>query len=198
MLFVTIFGYMDGCPDVMFLKETRIKPPFPEGTQLAYFGLGCFWGGEEAYNLHPDIYSVCCGYSGGDVVNPTYKQVKTGTTGHTEVVQVVFDPSRVSYWDLLKIFWEKHDPTQGDRQGIDVGSQYRSAIYYTTEAQRDEALRSKEIYQQVLREAGKGEITTEIKAFETFYWAEEYHQQYFMKGCAGECGVSGSGIPFPS
>ena len=188
---------MAECPEVMYMKETRIKPPFPEGMEVAYFGMGCFWGAEEAFNLHPDIYSVCCGYSGGHVPNPTYKQVKTGSTGHTEVIQIVFDPVRVSYRDLLKIFWVKHDPTQGNRQGMDVGSQYRSAVYYTSERQREEAERSKEVYQKALGEAGKGEITTEIRQFGEFYWAEEYHQQYFLKGAEGECGVGGTGVEFP-
>jgi peptide-methionine (S)-S-oxide reductase len=178
---------------------TPIKPPFPDGFETAVFGLGCFWGAERLFWQAPGVYTTAAGYAGGMTPNPTYEEVCSAQTGHTEAVLVVFDPARTSYDALLKLFWEGHDPTQGMRQGNDVGTQYRSAIYWTSEAQRDAALRSRETYQETLREAGYGEITTELAelAADGFYYAEDYHQQYLAKNPFGYCGLGGTGVSCP-
>ncbi|HEX5146616.1 MAG TPA: peptide-methionine (S)-S-oxide reductase MsrA [Conexibacter sp.] len=178
---------------------TPLKPPFPEGCETAVFGLGCFWGAERVFWQAPGVYTTAVGYAGGFTSNPTYEEVCSAQTGHTEAVLVVFDPARTSYDALLKLFWEGHDPTQGMRQGNDVGTQYRSAIYWTTDEQRDAALRSRETYQETLREAGYGEITTELAALpaDGFYYAEDYHQQYLAKNPNGYCGLGGTGVSCP-
>jgi len=179
---------------------TPIKPPFPDGYETAVFGLGCFWGAERIFWQAPGVYTTAVGYAGGFTPNPTYEEVCSAQTGHTEAVLVVFDPTRTSYDALLKLFWEGHDPTQGMRQGNDVGTQYRSAIYWTSEAQRDAALRSREMYQETLRESGYGEITTEIAPADPahpFYFAEDYHQQYLAKNPSGYCGLGGTGVSCP-
>jgi peptide-methionine (S)-S-oxide reductase len=178
---------------------TPLKPPFPEGYETAVFGLGCFWGAERIFWQAPGVYTTAVGYAGGFTPNPTYEEVCSAQTGHTEAVLVVFDPARTSYDALLKLFWEGHDPTQGMRQGNDVGTQYRSAVYWTSEAQRDAALRSREMYQETLRESGYGEITTEIAALPEngFFYAEDYHQQYLAKNPNGYCGLGGTGVSCP-
>jgi len=185
-------------PERHFVNGHRLQPPFPDGTQLAMFGLGCFWGAEKRYWDLPGVYSTSVGYAGGLTPNPTYEEVCTGRTGHTEVVRVVFDPTKVSYEKLLATFWESHDPTQGMRQGNDVGTQYRSGIYWYDEAQRAAAERSREAFAADLRKAGFGAITTEIVAAPTFYYAEDYHQQYLAKNPNGYCGIGGCGVPFKS
>jgi peptide-methionine (S)-S-oxide reductase len=179
--------------------STPLKPPFPEGYETAVFGLGCFWGAERIFWQAPGVHTTAVGYAGGFTPNPTYEEVCSAQTGHTEAVLVVFDPARTTYDALLKLFWEGHDPTQGMRQGNDVGTQYRSAIYWTSEAQRDAALRSRETYQEMLRESGYGEITTEIAALpqDGFYYAEDYHQQYLAKNPNGYCGLGGTGVSCP-
>jgi peptide-methionine (S)-S-oxide reductase len=179
-----------------FVNGNRIVPPFPESMELAYFGLGCFWGAERRFWQTDGVYSTAVGYAGGFTPNPTYEEVCTGRTGHTEVVQVVFDPHVIDYTDLLRDFWESHDPTQGMRQGNDVGTQYRSAIYTRSAAQQTEAERSRNAYQAALRAAGHGTITTEIEPAPGFYYAEEYHQQYLAKNPNGYCGIGGCGVPF--
>jgi peptide-methionine (S)-S-oxide reductase len=178
---------------------TAIKPPFPDGFETAVFGLGCFWGAERLFWQAPGVHTTAVGYAGGITPNPTYEEVCSAQTGHTEAVLVVFDPARTTYDALLKLFWEGHDPTQGMRQGNDVGTQYRSAIYWTSEAQRDAALRSRETYQETLREAGYGEITTEIAELPAggFFYAEDYHQQYLAKNPSGYCGLGGTGVSCP-
>jgi len=176
---------------------TRILPPFPDNVETAVFGLGCFWGAERKFWQLPGVYSTAAGYAGGYTPNPTYEEVCSGQTGHTEVVQVVFDPAPISFADLLKEFWEAHDPTQGMRQGNDVGTQYRSAIYVTTEAQRLAAEETRAAYEEQLRGAGFGAITTEIAAAGPFYYAEDYHQQYLYKVPNGYCGVGGTGVSCP-
>jgi peptide-methionine (S)-S-oxide reductase len=173
---------------------TPIVPPFPEGTERAVFGLGCFWGAERLFWQLPGIYTTAVGYAGGFTPNPTYEEACSGLTGHTEVVLAVFDPSLVSYDELLKVFWEGHDPTQGMRQGNDVGTQYRSAAYWATEPQRDAALASRALYQQELSRAGHGQITTEIAEAGPFYYAENYHQQYLARNPNGYCGIGGTGV----
>ena len=180
-----------------FVLGTRIQPPFPPGMQLALFGMGCFWGAERVFWTTPGVYSTAVGYAGGSTPNPTYREVCTGLTGHTEAVRVVFDPSRVSYTALLKLFWEQHDPTQGMRQGADVGTQYRSAIYWYDEGQRRSAESSREAYQLGLNESGYGGITTEIRQAPEFYYAEDSHQQYLAKNPAGYCGHGGTGVSCP-
>ncbi len=174
-----------------------MRPPFPDGTEVAVFGLGCFWGAERKFWQTPGVVSTMVGYAGGSTPNPTYKEVCTGRTGHTEVVQVVFDPKVVTYEGLLKVFWENHDPTQGMRQGADVGTQYRSAIYATTPAQRAAAERSRDAFQRALAGAGHGAITTEIVDAPAFYYAEDYHQQYLHKNPDGYCGLAGTGVACP-
>jgi len=181
-------------PASHFVNGARLEPPFPEGTELALFGLGCFWGAERKFWQTPGVVSTSVGYAGGVTPNPSYREVCSGATGHTEVVRVVFDPKRVSYADLLRVFWEAHDPTQGMRQGNDVGTQYRSAIYTHGEAQAKAAAASREEYQRALDAAGLGRITTEIREAPEFYYAEEYHQQYLAKNPNGYCGIGGTGV----
>ena len=174
-----------------------MAPPFPEGLERAVFGLGCFWGAERKFWQVPGVWTTAVGYAGGLTPNPTYREVCTGRTGHAEVVLVVHDPARVRYEDLLKLFWESHDPTQGMRQGNDVGTQYRSAIYTFGEAQRRAAEASRAAYAERLRAAGFGAVTTEIREAPEFYWAEEYHQQYLEKNPDGYCGLGGTGVSCP-
>ena len=176
---------------------TSIVPPFPEGTESAIFGMGCFWGAERLFWKLPDVYTTAVGYAGGTTPNPTYEEACSGRTGHTEAVLVVFDPSLISYDELLKTFWEGHDPTQGMRQGNDVGTQYRSAVYWTTDAQRDAVLASRDLYQQELTRARHGQISTEIAQAGTFYYAENYHQQYLARNPNGYCGIGGTGVACP-
>ncbi len=176
---------------------TPMEPPFPDGIQLATFGMGCFWGAERKLWQLPGVYSTAVGYAGGYTPNPTYREVCTGGTGHAEVVQVAFDPAKLPYEKLLAVFWESHDPTQGMRQGNDVGTQYRSAIYTHDEAQRRAAEAARDAYQRALAEAGHGAITTEIRAAPTFYYAEDYHQQYLAKNPDGYCGLGGTGVACP-
>jgi peptide-methionine (S)-S-oxide reductase len=176
---------------------TPIVPPFPEGTERAIFGMGCFWGAERLFWKLPNVYTTAVGYAGGSTPNPTYEEACSGLTGHTEAVLVVFDPSLVSYDELLKTFWEGHDPTQGMRQGNDVGTQYRSAVYWTTEAQRDAVLASRDLYQQELSRARHGQISTEIAQAGPFYYAENYHQQYLARNPNGYCGIGGTGVACP-
>ena len=176
---------------------TPLEPPFPEGLEQAVFGLGCFWGAERVFWQAPGVYSTAVGYAGGFTPNPTYGEVCSGRTGHTEAVLVVFDPAKTSYEELLRLFWENHDPTQGMRQGNDVGSQYRSAVLYTSEAQREAAERSRAAYEERLRSSGYGPITTEIAPLGDFYYAEDYHQQYLAKNPNGYCGLGGTGVSCP-
>ncbi len=172
-------------------------PPFPEGHEQIVLGLGCFWGAERLFWQLPGVYVTAVGYAGGVTPNPTYEETCTGRTGHSEVVRVVFDPREVDLETLLKVFWEAHDPTQGMRQGNDIGSQYRSAIYTTSDAQLAAARRSRDVYQYSLAQAGRGQITTEIASLEVFYPAEEYHQQYLHKNPGGYCGLKGTGVSCP-
>ena len=183
-------------PDTHFVTGAPLEPTQPN-LQEALFGLGCFWGAERMFWTTPGVVSTSVGYAGGFTPNPTYREVCTGQTGHNEVVRVFFDPARVSYDDLLRVFWEGHDPTQGMRQGADVGTQYRSAIYYFDEDQRAAAEASRTAYQRQLSEAGYGAITTEIEPAPTFYFAEEYHQQYLAKNPSGYCGHGGTGVSCP-
>lgn len=176
---------------------TPLKPPFPDGLEQALFGLGCFWGAERKFWQIKGVYTTAAGYAGGYTPNPTYEEVCTGLTGHAEVVQVVFDPKVVSYEALLKVFWEAHDPTQGMRQGNDVGTQYRSAIYVYNKAQREAAEALRDAYQKALSAAGYGAITTEIREAPEFYYAEPYHQQYLAKNPGGYCGLGGTGVACP-
>jgi peptide-methionine (S)-S-oxide reductase len=176
---------------------TPLRPPFPDGLEQAVFGLGCFWGAERAFWQLDGVFTTAVGYAGGHTPNPTYEEVCSGRTGHTEAVLVVFDPARVTYEQVLKHFWESHDPTQGMRQGNDVGTQYRSAIYWTSEAQRDAALASRDMFQQSLDAAGYGTITTEIAEGGPFFYAEDYHQQYLAKNPGGYCGLGGTGVSCP-
>jgi peptide-methionine (S)-S-oxide reductase len=174
-----------------------MKPPYPEGMKMAMFGMGCFWGAERAFWQLSGVHVTAVGYAGGHTPNPTYKEVCSGMTGHNEVVQVVFDPQIISYQDLLKVFWQSHDPTQGMRQGNDVGTQYRSGIYTHDDDQARQATESREVYQQALNARGRGAITTEIVPAPTFYFAEDDHQQYLAKVPGGYCGLGGTGIPWP-
>ena len=176
---------------------TSLAPPHPEGYEVAIFGMGCFWGAERLFWQIPGVWSTAVGYAGGSTPNPTYEEVCSGRTGHTEAVQVVFDPARVAYSDLLTVFFQGHDPTQGMRQGNDVGTQYRSAIYTADPAQRRAAEAIRDAFQQVLYGAGYGEITTEIAPADTFYFAEDYHQQYLHKRPGGYCGLGGTGLSCP-
>ena len=176
---------------------TPIAPPFPEGMELALFGLGCFWGAERKFWEAPGVYTTAVGYAGGVTMNPTYEEVCSAMTGHNEVVRVVFDPTKTSYAELLRVFWESHDPTQGMRQGNDVGTQYRSGIYTYSDAQQQAAEMSREAYQARLAEAGHGPITTEIVPAPDFYYAEGYHQQYLAKNPNGYCGLGGTGVSCP-
>lgn len=180
-----------------FVSGLPIKGPLPEGAEIAVFALGCFWGAERKFWQHDGVILTAVGYAGGPTPNPTYQEVCTGRTGHTEVVWVAYDPKRVSYDQLLKLFWESHDPTQGMRQGNDVGTQYRSAIYTYTPAQLKAAEASREAYQAALTKAGAGKITTEIAPAPEFYYAEDYHQQYLAKNPGGYCGIGGTGVSCP-
>ncbi|MFL2771705.1 MAG: peptide-methionine (S)-S-oxide reductase MsrA [Rhodospirillaceae bacterium] len=181
-----------------FVNGHLIKPPFPDHLDTAVFGLGCFWGAERKFWSVPGIYSTAVGYAAGQTPNPTYEEVCSGLTGHNEVVLVVFDPDKVSYASLLRIFWEAHNPTQGMRQGNDIGTQYRSGIYVNDKAQERMAMASCGTYGDVLLAAGYGAITTEIKEMPTFYYAEEYHQQYLAKNPAGYCGLGGTNVSCPA
>jgi peptide-methionine (S)-S-oxide reductase len=184
-------------PDRHDVLGTPLRPPFPEGLEQAVFGLGCFWGAERLFWELDGVYTTAVGYAGGYTPNPTYEEVCSTRTGHTEAVLVVFDPKRISYEDLLKAFWEGHDPTQGMRQGNDVGTQYRSAIYYGSDEQKVAIEASRERYQEALSAAGRGEITTEIAEAGPFYYAEDYHQQYLSKVPNGYCGLGGTGVSCP-
>jgi peptide-methionine (S)-S-oxide reductase len=184
-------------PDAHFVNQHRLTPPFPDGLQRALFGMGCFWGAEKKFWSVPGVYSTAVGYAGGHTPNATYREVCTGMTGHNEVVLVVFDPKVVSYDDLLKVFWENHDPTQGMRQGNDVGTQYRSGIYYFDDAQRRAAERTRDAFESRLKASGHGAITTEIVPAPDFYYAEDYHQQYLAKNPDGYCGLGGTGVTCP-
>ena len=174
-----------------------LTPPFPEGFEQAVFAMGCFWGAERLFWETDGVWTTAVGYAGGYTPNPTYQEVCSGSTGHTEAVLVVYDPARVSYEDLLKVFWEGHDPTQGMRQGNDVGTQYRSAIYYTSAAQQAAAEQSRAMYQERLNGSGYGQITTELAEAGPFYYAEDYHQQYLDKNPNGYCGIGGTGVSCP-
>jgi peptide-methionine (S)-S-oxide reductase len=176
---------------------TPLAPPFPEGLALAHFGMGCFWGAERKFWEAPGVFSTSVGYAAGFTPNPTYEEVCSGLTGHNEVVRVVFDPAKTSYGEMLRIFWESHDPTQGMRQGNDVGTQYRSGIYTSGAAQEDLARSSRDAFQAQLADAGFGPITTEIRAAPEFYYAEDYHQQYLWKNPRGYCGLGGTGVSCP-
>jgi peptide-methionine (S)-S-oxide reductase len=176
---------------------TPIGPPFPEGSERAIFGMGCFWGAERLFWRAPHVFTTAVGYAGGLTPNPTYQEVCSGRTGHAEVVLAVFDPAQTGYDEILQIFWEGHDPTQGMRQGNDVGTQYRSAIYWTREAQREAADASREMFQAELAKAGFGEITTEIAEAGPFFYAEDYHQQYLAANPNGYCGLGGTGVACP-
>ena len=180
-----------------FVNGAPLEPPFPEGTEQALFGLGCFWGAERKFWKTPGVVSTSVGYAGGFTPNPTYEEVCSGRTGHAEVVRVVFDPKSVAYEELLRVFWESHDPTQGMRQGNDAGTQYRSAIYTYGEEQPRQAQASRDGYQRVLTAAGHGAITTEIREAPEFYYAEDYHQQYLGKNPGGYCGLGGTGVACP-
>ena len=184
-------------PPKHFINGHPLKAPFAAGLQQAVFGMGCFWGAERLFWQRPGVYSTAVGYAGGETKNPTYEEVCTGMTNHTEVVLVVFDPKVMSYEQLLKVFWEGHDPTQGMRQGNDAGTQYRSAIYCYGDDQLRAAQRSKEMFQQALTKKGFGAITTEIRPAPEFYYAEDYHQQYLGKNPAGYCGLGGTGVSCP-
>ncbi|HEX4299892.1 MAG TPA: peptide-methionine (S)-S-oxide reductase MsrA [Gammaproteobacteria bacterium] len=181
-------------PDRHFVNGHPLKPPFPEGLQQAVFGLGCFWGAERKFWKLPGVYVTAVGYAGGYTPNPTYEEVCSGRTGHSEVVLVVYDPKQISYPQLLKAFWETHDPTQGMRQGNDVGTQYRSAAYTYGAEQLQEAQDSLKDYQDALKKAGYPAITTEVRAAPEFYYAEDYHQQYLAKNPDGYCGIGGTGV----
>jgi peptide-methionine (S)-S-oxide reductase len=184
-------------PERHFVLGTPLVPPFPEGFEMAMFGMGCFWGAERKFWETPGVYTTAVGYSGGYTPNPTYEEVCSGRTGHTEAVLVVFDPAVITLDGVLRLFWEGHDPTQGQRQGNDVGTQYRSAIYWGNEAQRAAAESSRDMFQSELSRAGYGEITTEIAEAGPFYYAEPYHQQYLAKNPNGYCGLGGTGVSCP-
>jgi peptide-methionine (S)-S-oxide reductase len=184
-------------PETHYVLKTRLEPPFPDGTQLAVFGMGCFWGAEKKFWQLPNVYTTAVGYASGVTPNPTYREVCSGFTGHNEVVLVVFDPKLVPYAELLRVFWENHDPTQGMRQGNDAGTQYRSGIYCYGPEQLALAEASKRAYEPMLRKAGYGAITTEILPAPTFYYAEDYHQQYLAKNPDGYCGLGGTGVSCP-
>ncbi|WP_084609757.1 peptide-methionine (S)-S-oxide reductase MsrA [Sedimenticola selenatireducens] len=181
-----------------FVNGHPLLPPFPAGLERALFGMGCFWGAERRFWEASGVYSTAVGYAAGSTTDPTYKQVCSGNTGHAEVVQVLFDPAVISYAELLQLFWESHNPTQGMRQGNDIGTQYRSGIYVTSDAQREQAEASRDAYQQALTERGFGPITTEILEAPEFYYAEDYHQQYLAKNPAGYCGLGGTGVGCPT
>lgn len=180
-----------------YVNGHPLHPPFPVGLEQVVVAMGCFWGAERAFWQLPGVYTTAVGYAGGHTPNPTYEEVCSGRTGHTEVVLVVFDPKLISFDSILKAFWESHDPSQGMRQGNDVGTQYRSAIYVTTPEQKKAAEASKEMYEAELKKAGRGAITTEIKDAQPFYYAEDYHQQYLAKNPGGYCGLGGTGVTCP-
>lgn len=184
-------------PEAHFVNGNPLQPPFPEGMEQALFGLGCFWGAEQLFWEEPGVYTTAVGYAGGYTPNPSYEEVCSGRTGHAEVVLVVFDPSQVSYGTLLQRFWEAHDPTQGMRQGNDVGTQYRSVIFAMDAAQRSVAEASRDAYARRLAEAGYAEVTTAIETAPTFYYAEDYHQQYLARNPGGYCGIGGTGVSCP-
>jgi peptide-methionine (S)-S-oxide reductase len=184
-------------PAAHFVTGMSLVAPFPEGTEVAVFGMGCFWGAERRFWTLPGVHTTSAGYAGGYTPNPTYEEVCTGRTGHTEVVMVVFDPGQVPYDELLRVFWETHDPTQGYRQGNDIGTQYRSAIYTTTDGQLDQAKRSRDIYQAVVQSQGFGDITTEIAPLGEYYYAEDYHQQYLGKNPHGYDCHANTGLAYP-
>ena len=184
-------------PEHHYVNGNRLLPPFPQGMELALFGMGCFWGAERLFWKLPGVYATMVGYAGGYTPNPTYEEVCSGRTGHAEVVRVVFDPKIISYEDLLKTFWESHNPTQGMRQGNDTGTQYRSVIYYYDPKQQIAAEASQVAYQHQLQKAGHGPITTELRAAPEFYYAEDYHQQYLAKNPGGYCGLGGTGVACP-
>jgi peptide-methionine (S)-S-oxide reductase len=184
-------------PETHFVNGNRITPPFPSGMELAQFGMGCFWGAERVFWEMPGVYSTAVGYAGGDTRNPTYEEVCSGFTNHTEAVLVVFDPNIVTYEELLKRFWESHDPTQGMRQGNDAGTQYRSAIYTYGEEQMRLAQQTKEAFEKALKAKGYGPVTTEIAPAPEFFYAEDYHQQYLGKNPNGYCGLGGTGVTCP-
>jgi peptide-methionine (S)-S-oxide reductase len=184
-------------PERHFVNGHPLKAPFPAGLQLAQFGMGCFWGAERKFWELPGVYSTAVGYAGGETKNPTYEEVCSGMTNHTEAVLVVFDPAVLTYEELLKVFWESHDPTQGMRQGNDAGTQYRSAIYTYGDAQMKAALGSKDMFEEALKRKGFGPITTEIRPAPEFHYAEDYHQQYLGKNPNGYCGLGGTGVSCP-
>jgi peptide-methionine (S)-S-oxide reductase len=183
--------------DRHFINGNPLEGPFPDHFRKAMFGLGCFWGAERKFWQQPGVYTTAVGYAAGMTPNPTYREVCTGMTGHNESVLVVFDPKQISYEDLLKVFWESHDPTQGMRQGNDVGTQYRSGIYYYDDDQRKAAEASRDVFQRELTSSGFGKITTEILPAPEFYYAEDYHQQYLAKNPGGYCGLGGTGVSCP-
>jgi peptide-methionine (S)-S-oxide reductase len=184
-------------PDRHEVLGTPLRPPFPDGLEQAIFGMGCFWGAERVFWQAPGVYTTAVGYAGGYTPNPTYEEVCSGRTGHAEVVLVVFDPAKTSYAEMLRLFWENHDPTQGMRQGNDVGTQYRSAVYWTSDEQRALAESSRTAFAARLHDAGYSEITTEIAQSGPFYYAEDYHQQYLAKNPFGYCGLGGTGVSCP-
>jgi len=184
-------------PKTHFVNGAPLEPPFPEGSELALFGMGCFWGAERRFWSTPGVVSTSVGYAGGHTPNPTYEETCSGLTGHAEVVRVVFDPAHVRYEDLLRLFWEGHDPTQGMRQGNDVGTTYRSAIYTYGEEEHRQAEASRDAYQKALTEGAHGAITTEIREAPEYYYAEDYHQQYLAKNPTGYCGLGGTGVACP-
>jgi len=184
-------------PDAHFVNRRRLEAPFPEGLERAMFGMGCFWGAEKKFWQQPGVYSTAVGYAAGHTPNPTYREVCTGMTGHNEAVLVVYDPGTIRYDELLKVFWENHDPTQGMRQGNDAGTQYRSGIYYFDDEQHRLAEASRAAFQEQLTRAGYGPITTEILPAPVFYYAEDYHQQYLAKNPDGYCGLGGTGVSCP-
>ena len=185
-------------PASHYVNGHPIAPPFPAGLEEAVFGMGCFWGAERKFWQAPGVYTTAVGYAGGYTPNPTYREVCSGMTGHTEVVLVVFDPKVTSYDEMLKVFWESHDPTQGMQQGNDVGTQYRSAVYTSLDDQREKAVASREMFQDRLTTAGYDRITTEIAPAPPFYYAEDYHQQYLAKNPWGYCGIGGTGVACPT
>jgi len=185
-------------PEAHYVNGNRLTPPFPEGLETAMFGMGCFWGAERKFWEAPGVYTTAVGYAAGHTPNPSYEEVCSGLTGHNEVVLVVFDSSMISFSGILALFWENHDPTQGMRQGNDVGTQYRSGIYAYSPEQRQAALASKDAYQKLLKQAGYGRITTEIIEAPEFFYAEDYHQQYLAKNPWGYCGLGGTGVSCPS
>jgi peptide-methionine (S)-S-oxide reductase len=184
-------------PDMHFVNRHRLEPPFPDGFRTAMFGMGCFWGAEKKFWQLPGVYSTAVGYTAGHTPNPTYREVCSGLTGHNEVVLVVYDPAKIRFEELLKVFWENHDPTQGMRQGNDVGTQYRSGIYFFDDEQWRAAETSRSVFQQQLMKASYGPITTEMLPAPPFYYAEDYHQQYLAKNPDGYCGMGGTGVSCP-